>query len=84
MTKTPWRPDLFKQFIGDTKAEGAVEALRWFAGLLERGIDFDAATDIIGQLRYVQDGDDWDDQIEDVTRNAVVAALVMNGTRRDG
>ena len=75
MTKIPWRADLFDKHIGDTKAEGAGEALRWFAGLLERGVDFDAATNITNELRYVKDGDDWDDQIEEITRRAVMAGL---------
>ena len=37
--------------------------------------DIEAATAITYDLRYVKDGDDWDDQIEDVTKRAVNAAL---------
>ena len=37
--------------------------------------DIDSATAITYQLRYIQDGDDWDDKIEDITAEAVNVAL---------
>ena len=37
--------------------------------------DYEAATEITYDLRYIKDGDDWDDQIEDTTKRAVDAAL---------
>ena len=37
--------------------------------------DIDAATDIIGRLRFIRDADEWDDKIEDITKEAVEAAI---------
>ena len=37
--------------------------------------DYEAATVVTGQLRYIKTSDDWDDKIEDITREAVNAAL---------
>ena len=37
--------------------------------------NIEAATAITNELRYVKDADDWDDQIENITRRAVHAAL---------
>ena len=58
--------------LGDSQL--IVDAARRVANL-----DIDAAVDIAYQLRYVQDGDDWNDQIEDVTKRAVNAALGVSG-----
>ena len=38
-------------------------------------LDMEAATDIINRLRYIKTGDEWDDKIEDITEEAVKAAL---------
>ena len=50
--------------------QAVVDAARRIANL-----DIEAATPVIYELRYVKDGDDWDDQIEDITRRAVEIAL---------
>ena len=36
--------------------------------------DIEAATAIIYELRYIKDGDEWDDKIEDITKRAVDAS----------
>ena len=39
------------------------------------GVDFDAAEAITYKLRYIKDGDEWDDKIYGITKKAVLAAL---------
>ena len=38
-------------------------------------LDFDAATAINNELRFIKNGDDWDDEIYGITKKAVLAAL---------
>lgn len=45
-------------------------------------LDIEAATPVIYELRYVKDSDDWDDQIEDITRRAVEIALGISEWER--
>ena len=37
--------------------------------------DYEAAAAITYELRYIKDGDEWDDKIEGITKRAVDAAL---------
>ncbi len=47
-----------------------VEAARKVANL-----DIDKATIVIYQLRYIRDEDEWDNEVGDITKQAVNAAL---------
>ncbi len=38
-------------------------------------LNIDAATEIVGRLRYIRNEDDWEDAIEDITKEAVEAAI---------
>ena len=38
-------------------------------------LDLDAAEAITYKLRFIKDGDDWDDKIYGITKKAVLAAL---------
>ncbi len=44
--------------------------------------DIEAATAITYELRYIKDDDEWDDEIGDITKRAIFAALgITEGTR---
>ncbi len=67
--------DLVLQLNSPIKAireatERVVEAARRVANL-----DIDAATAVTNQLRFIKDGDEWDDLIHDITTEAVNKAL---------
>ncbi len=54
----------------DADPQPIVDAARRVADL-----KLDAATAVTNQLRFVKSGDEWDDLIYDITKEAVMAAL---------
>ncbi len=64
-------------FNRSTGMGAIVKAARKVANL-----DIDAATAITYELRYIKDDDEWDDEIGDITKRAIFAALgITEGTR---